>query len=106
MTLKGKTMFISGASRGIGLSIAKRVAADGANNALVGKPAQPLRSDERKPDPRHLRGVAGLHPAHEGPGKPAHPDTLTADPTGIQVAAADRLHDDEVRNDVMRPRCC
>ncbi|HUE31741.1 MAG TPA: SDR family NAD(P)-dependent oxidoreductase, partial [Mycobacterium sp.] len=39
MTLAGKTMFISGASRGIGLSIAKRVAADGANIALMAKTA-------------------------------------------------------------------
>src|SRR5246127_1634801 len=41
MTFKGKTMFISGASRGIGLSIAKRAAADGANIALVAKTAEP-----------------------------------------------------------------
>src|ERR1700749_4175014 len=41
MTLTGKTMFISGASRGIGLSIAKRVAADGANIALLAKTAEP-----------------------------------------------------------------
>src|SRR6476660_2528439 len=41
MTLTGKTMFISGASRGIGLSIAKRVAADGANIALVAKTQEP-----------------------------------------------------------------
>src|ERR1700757_3521334 len=41
MTLTGKTMFISGASRGIGLSIAKRVAPDGANIALVAKTAEP-----------------------------------------------------------------
>jgi citronellol/citronellal dehydrogenase len=34
-------MFISGASRGIGLAIAKRVAADGANVALVAKTAEP-----------------------------------------------------------------
>jgi NAD(P)-dependent dehydrogenase (short-subunit alcohol dehydrogenase family) len=39
--LSGKTMFISGASRGIGLTIAKRVAADGANVALVAKTAEP-----------------------------------------------------------------
>jgi citronellol/citronellal dehydrogenase len=39
--LSGKTMFISGASRGIGLAIAKRVAADGANIALVAKTAEP-----------------------------------------------------------------
>ena len=39
--LAGRTMFISGASRGIGLAIAKRVAADGANVALVAKTAEP-----------------------------------------------------------------
>jgi citronellol/citronellal dehydrogenase len=41
MSLKGKTMFISGASRGIGLAIAKRAAQDGANIALVAKTAEP-----------------------------------------------------------------
>jgi citronellol/citronellal dehydrogenase len=41
MSLNGKTMFISGASRGIGLAIAKRAAADGANIALVAKTAEP-----------------------------------------------------------------
>jgi citronellol/citronellal dehydrogenase len=41
MSLSGKTMFISGASRGIGLAIAKRVAADGANIALIAKTAEP-----------------------------------------------------------------
>ena len=131
----GKTMFISGASRGIGLAIAKRAAADGANIALIAKTAEPhpkldgtvytaakeieeaggqalpivgdirdgdsvavrggqgrravrrhrhlrqqrlgdqprvdhrgaaeaVRPDERHPGARHLRGVAGLHPAH------------------------------------------
>jgi citronellol/citronellal dehydrogenase len=39
--LTGRTMFISGASRGIGLAIAKRVAADGANVALIAKTAEP-----------------------------------------------------------------
>ena len=39
--LKGKTMFISGASRGIGLAIAKRAAQDGANIALIAKTAEP-----------------------------------------------------------------
>ena len=39
--LAGKTMFISGASRGIGLAIATRVAADGANVALMAKTAEP-----------------------------------------------------------------
>ncbi|WNG83373.1 NAD(P)-dependent oxidoreductase [Mycobacterium sp. ITM-2016-00316] len=41
MSLQGKTMFISGASRGIGLAIAKRVAADGANIAMLAKTAEP-----------------------------------------------------------------
>ena len=40
-TFAGKTLFISGASRGIGLAIAKRVAADGANIALVAKTTEP-----------------------------------------------------------------
>ncbi len=39
--LAGKTMFISGASRGIGLAIAKRVAGDGANVCLIAKTAEP-----------------------------------------------------------------
>jgi len=41
MSLSGKTMFISGASRGIGLAIATKAAADGANIALVAKTADP-----------------------------------------------------------------
>ena len=41
MSLNGKTMFISGASRGIGLAIAKRAAADGANIAVIAKTAEP-----------------------------------------------------------------
>lgn len=41
MSLSGRTMFISGASRGIGLAIAKRAARDGANVALIAKTAEP-----------------------------------------------------------------
>ena len=41
MTLAGKTLFISGGSRGIGLAIALRAARDGANVALVAKTAEP-----------------------------------------------------------------
>ncbi len=40
MTLEGKTLFITGASRGIGLAIAKRAAADGANIAIAAKTAE------------------------------------------------------------------
>jgi len=41
MSLQGKTLFISGASRGIGLAIAKRAARDGANIATAAKTAEP-----------------------------------------------------------------
>jgi citronellol/citronellal dehydrogenase len=40
-SLKGKTLFITGASRGIGLSIATRAARDGANVILVAKTTEP-----------------------------------------------------------------
>lgn len=40
-SLAGKTLFITGASRGIGLAIAKRAAADGANVAIAAKTDQP-----------------------------------------------------------------
>ncbi len=39
--LKGKTLFVTGASRGIGLAIAKRAARDGANVAIVAKTQEP-----------------------------------------------------------------
>src|SRR3712207_9545211 len=39
--LAGKTLFISGASRGIGLAIALRAARDGANVALIAKTGEP-----------------------------------------------------------------
>ena len=38
--LSGKTLFITGASRGIGLAIAKRAAADGANIVIAAKTTQ------------------------------------------------------------------
>ncbi|MCH9826831.1 MAG: NAD(P)-dependent oxidoreductase [Gammaproteobacteria bacterium] len=41
MSLKGKTLFITGGSRGIGLAIAVRAAADGANVAIAAKTAEP-----------------------------------------------------------------
>ena len=39
-TLNGKTLFITGASRGIGLAIARRAAADGANIVIAAKTAE------------------------------------------------------------------
>ena len=41
MSLKGKTLFVTGASRGIGLAIARRAARDGANVAIAAKTASP-----------------------------------------------------------------
>lgn len=43
MSLRGKTLFITGASRGIGLAIALRAARDGANIAIAAKTAEPHR---------------------------------------------------------------
>jgi citronellol/citronellal dehydrogenase len=41
MSLAGKTLFITGASRGIGLAIALRAARDGANIAIAAKTVEP-----------------------------------------------------------------
>ncbi|MBV8878166.1 MAG: NAD(P)-dependent oxidoreductase [Gammaproteobacteria bacterium] len=41
MSLAGRTLFITGASRGIGLAIALRAARDGANVAIAAKTAEP-----------------------------------------------------------------
>ncbi len=43
MDLKGKTVFITGASRGIGLAIARRCARDGANVVIAAKSVEPHR---------------------------------------------------------------
>ena len=41
MSLRGKTLLITGASRGIGLAIALRAAKDGANIAIFAKTTEP-----------------------------------------------------------------
>lgn len=41
MSLRNKTLFITGASRGIGKAIAIRAAQDGANIAIVAKTSEP-----------------------------------------------------------------
>ena len=43
-SLKGKTLFISGASRGIGLAIALRAARDGANIGSLRRPQSRIQS--------------------------------------------------------------
>ena len=55
MSLKDKTLFISGGSRGIGLEIALRAARDGANVALIAKTAEP----HPKLDGHRLHGGRG-----------------------------------------------
>ncbi len=76
-SLKGKTLFVSGGSRGIGLAIALRAARDGANVAIAAKTAEPhprlkgtiytaadeipRRRRQGPADPvRHPRGGAGV----------------------------------------------
>lgn len=41
MSFKGRTLIMSGGSRGIGLAIAKKIAADGANIVICAKTAEP-----------------------------------------------------------------
>jgi citronellol/citronellal dehydrogenase len=41
VSLKGKTLFITGASRGIGLAVALKCARDGANIAIAAKTKTP-----------------------------------------------------------------
>jgi citronellol/citronellal dehydrogenase len=54
-TLKSKTVFMSGGSRGIGLAIAERLAAEGANVAFVAKTDKP---DPRLPGTIHTAAAA------------------------------------------------
>ncbi len=48
MLLKGKTLFITGASRGTGLAIALRAARDGANLAIAAKTETPILSSKAR----------------------------------------------------------
>lgn len=41
MSLVGRTILVTGGSRGIGLAVAKRAAADGANIVIAAKTADP-----------------------------------------------------------------
>ena len=87
MGLSGKTIFISGGSRGIGLAIAVRAARDGANIVLAAKTAEPH---------RHLPGTVHSAAAEvEAVGGTALPLVLDIrDEAAIDVAmlkAADRF---------------
>src|SRR5208282_1916212 len=92
MSLKGKTMFISGASRGIGLAIAKRVAQDGANIALIAKTAEP--------HPKLPGTVFTAAKELEEAGGQALP--IVGDVRDPDSVEADGLHDGQVRHDAVR----
>jgi NAD(P)-dependent dehydrogenase (short-subunit alcohol dehydrogenase family) len=63
--LSGKTLFITGASRGIGLAIALRAARDGANVTIAAKT-----TDVHPNDPQRGRGDRGSGRSRAGlPGR-------------------------------------
>ena len=83
MRLAGKTMFVSGGSRGIGLAIALRAARDGANIVVAAKTAEPH---------RHLPGTiftaAAEIEAAGGQALPLVMDVRDADSIEAGMAAA------------------
>ncbi len=59
-TLEGKTLFITGGSRGIGLAIALRAARDGANIAIAAKTSDP---NPKLPGTVHTAAAAEIEAA-------------------------------------------
>ena len=82
-SLQGKTLFITGASRGIGLAIALRAAADGANVVLVAKTTEP-----NPKLPGTLYSAADEVVAAGGQALPVPTDIRDEDAVGAAVAAA------------------
>ena len=82
-SLQGKTLFITGASRGIGLAIALRAAADGANVVLVAKTTEP-----NPKLPGTLYSAADEVVAAGGHALPVPTDIRDEDAVGAAVAAA------------------
>ncbi|MCY7355470.1 MAG: NAD(P)-dependent oxidoreductase [Lysobacter sp.] len=81
-TLSGKTLFITGASRGIGLAIALRAARDGANVAIAAK------SDVRNPKlPGTIHDAARAVEAAGGGALPLKCDIREEDQVRAAVAA-------------------
>jgi citronellol/citronellal dehydrogenase len=72
MPLAGKTLFITGASRGIGLAIARRAARGGANVAMAAKTAAP------DPASRHHPTAAEEIEKAGGAALPLEVDAMTA----------------------------
>lgn len=83
MGLKGKTIFITGATRGIGREIALRCARDGANIVVTGKSADP-----HPKLPGTLHSVAEEVEAAGGKPLPVQLDVRDADAVVRAVAAA------------------
>ncbi len=82
LTLQGKTLFITGASRGIGRAIALRAARDGAKIALVAKSAVP-----NPKLPGTIHGVAEEVRAAGGQALPLQCDIREEDQVRAAVAA-------------------
>ncbi len=81
--LQGKTLFITGASRGIGLAIARRAAADGANIVLIAKTTEP-----NPKLPGTLFSAAEEIEAAGGQALPVPTDIRDENAVAIAVAAA------------------
>ncbi len=82
-TLNGKTLFITGASRGIGLAIAKRAARDGANVVIAAKSGVP---NPKLPGTIHT--AAAEIEAAGGKALPLQVDIREEDQVHAAVAAA------------------
>ena len=82
-TLQGKTILITGASRGIGLAIAKRAAADGANIVLLAKTVEP-----NPKLPGTLSSAAAEVEAAGGQALPVQTDIRDDNAVAAAVAAA------------------
>ena len=82
-TLQGKTLLISGASRGIGLAIALRAAQDGANIVLLAKTTEP-----NPKLPGTLYSAAQAVEAAGGQALPVQTDIRNEDAVAAAVVAA------------------
>src|SRR3954462_3244868 len=92
MSLKGKTLFITGASRGIGLSIALKAARDGANIAVAAKTETPhpklpgtIHSAAQEIERAGGRALPGVVDGREEEAVKKAVDQATADFGGIDI---------------------